>query len=1235
MRSERLLLIARAVAFGCVAAIVSAAAEPGDNRARTIVTETPATELDQAAADPGKIPGVLLSPLRTNAEIRRHTVSPGGAEVRAAGFSLRGVPQHVVGPGGTGVGTKATDTGRLVYSNTLGQQVVGLSWSTYYNMMADDIATTAVDGCALDRYTTIVTGDRRGDGSGEGPYSVDIGLYETCPGAADYPNVPIPIPNTDCHFEFDDNAVYAVTCSVPSHIDVPLPSNFYLGVQFSRGECGVVIGAPATLGFSADLYDYPGLPCYAWAGGYPDHPHASFHAEIYVRDECENAFVGYKNSNQAGTAYAPGYGVPFADDIHLGVSECNLIAYEVAVKGFGLFEFDLRTSLSNDDPENGGVIAGTRGTALSLDDHVKIERVEIDPPVSLPLELWITFKSTSSVAGPIITNREASLGSTEDLYRLFDGSRWVTEDFGDYIYAAFDVTIWCDGEPPVGACCDTVLTENRVCIGGSNDGHSCVSDFHCPDGECVGDAVCRQLAKMNCGSPEPQFWREGKSCESVCEGGYHDGESCTRQADCPGYSCPGGPDEGLPCDPDDPDDCPQSFCKRAKCPGPFPHPCGQSACCTHDDWCFNYTENECYAREPVDKPRLFARGEYCYEGGFSCPWGACLAKEGECSLPHPEPGCEDPWCCVAVCDCDYHCCLVEWDEQCVSNTFWLCRGPPANDECWDPEPEKGARLVTIPSSTESDSLHATEDPTDPGFCCHGGVDCPGGMCCYEDNEECYSNQYGLCVDGERDGKPCDPEPPSPLPGPGSQGYGTVWYKFVTPDTSVELLTCNSSNVPRINDSVISLYALADPDWGICENMDPCSIANPDCGDGSECVLDEQYACEHLLLIGCSDDVEYCSSNDANAHLCVTNLEIGQTYYVLVGTKIDLLPNSLYYDRVAFNLEIYEDCTRQPPIPNDFCQNATPLAGDDLDVPFDLSGGEEYAPATFHCPGEPGSPMLQNDTWYTWTAPCSGYTTITTCDEGLPPLDQPNTTLCVYDGCNCPPESGTLIGECNFGTFDECGPSATVKYDAIGGNCYTLRLGGYMGGTPAGVMRIDIDCPVVFVNPLDGVIDARRPYPPHDPNDREGIDKVVIQGPAGLDNTDHWSLYETVIDGTENLIDSVVDNGDGTFTVHLDRSISTGAVTTITHDDGSGTVYTGVFTSHPANANYDGMSDAADVLAIIDYINGVDAPPWDIQYSADCDHSGVVGPADILCVIDLLNGADEFEPWLGVPLSASR
>ncbi|MGB2984543.1 MAG: hypothetical protein WBE26_01560, partial [Phycisphaerae bacterium] len=791
----------------------------------------PADENTRRGSAPGEIALPQVSALPVNIEVQRYCT--GGV------CSDRG---------------DAAGEGTLVYSNTLGQWVLGVSASTAYGLMADDIATTAVAGCALDRYTTVVTGDRFGDGSGEGPYSVDIGLYATCPGATLPGDDPPLIPDTDFHFLFEDNGSYAITCQMPAHVDVRLPSNFYLGVHFSRGECGVVVGAPPTLGFSADLYDYPGSRCYAWAGGYPDAAHASFRAEIYVRDECDNAFAGYRNSMQAGNYYAPGAGLRFADYIRLGVPECNVIAYEVAIKGFGLFNFDLRTHLSNSDPENGGVIVGTRGTALSIDDRVQIARVDIDPPISLPPDLWVAFKSSSSIAGPIITNWEASLGASEDFIAVHDGTRWVSDDLGDVIYAAFDISIICEGSPPMGACCDMVLTEDRACMGGENDGDTCTADSDCSDGKCVGESVCREVPEMNCGFPE--LWRIGETCGaacylgkndgldciddtdckfcqygeppdytygdpceededcleggvcagdcvgSFCEGGINDGKVCSRQADCPGYSCAGGPDEGLPCDPDDPDDCPQSYCKRAECDDAFPHSCGLSACCTFDGNCFNLTENECYEHPPMDRPRLYFPGEYCYEGGFCCPWVACLDGEGDCCEAHDTPGCEDPVCCELVCNYWWwdpwwdpypygYCCTDKWDEQCVWLAAYVCGCPypgPPNDECWDPSPVNGARLVGVPSSTESDSLHATEDPTDPGFCCHGGVDCPGGMCCYAGNELCNSSQYGLCVDGERDGKPCDPDPPSPLPGPGSQGYGTVWYKFVAPDTSAELLT---------------------------------------------------------------------------------------------------------------------------------------------------------------------------------------------------------------------------------------------------------------------------------------------------------------------------------------------------------------------------------------------------------------------------------------------------------------
>ena len=77
-----------------------AAAEPGDNRAKTIVTDTPATETIQGTIHPDEMFRDQLSPLPANVDIRKCVVGAGGAEV----------------------GTTAADAGRLVYSNTLGPE---------------------------------------------------------------------------------------------------------------------------------------------------------------------------------------------------------------------------------------------------------------------------------------------------------------------------------------------------------------------------------------------------------------------------------------------------------------------------------------------------------------------------------------------------------------------------------------------------------------------------------------------------------------------------------------------------------------------------------------------------------------------------------------------------------------------------------------------------------------------------------------------------------------------------------------------------------------------------------------------------------------------------------------------------------------------------------------------------------------------------------------------------------
>jgi len=98
---------------------------------------------------------------------------------------------------------------------------------------------------------------------------------------------------------------------------------------------------------------------------------------------------------------------------------------------------------------------------------------------------------------------------------------------------------------------------------------------------------------------------------------------------------------------------------------------------------------------------------------------------------------------------------------------------------------------------------------------------------------------------------------------------------------------------------------------------------------------------------------------------------------------------------------------------------------------------------------------------------------------------------------------------------------------------------------------------------------------------------------------------------------------GHYELYLNRPISAGHWTTIIYlGDGSEVSYA----SLPADANGDGLSHpASDMLALINYINEVQTPPYG-SYSTDIDHSGATNAQDISRLTDLVNGADTFIPW---------
>ena len=1106
-------------------------------------------------------------------------------------------------------------TGTLIYSNSFGKSTFGPSGGIALARIADDIATVAQPGSTLQRYVVRVTGDKAGFGQGQGDYTVKLALHEACPGAE-----PDPIPGTEVERLVqigvdvnDASDILEIEVIISPITPVAINEINYLSVRFSRDFCGVQVGAPAKLGFSGDRFDFPGSACGANMGLYPRSPHASFGVDLYANEDLPLSHIAYKASKHSGGFLTPGIGVRYAESIRIGVPRCNLIGYKLAFKGNGIIEADLRTCLDNINPAFGCQVPGSRHAFFSsaLED-VQVEYYALPEPFDIVNStLFMTFRTTSAECGPIMTCKGALLGFTPDLYFVYNGSEWETITEDGSCYLAFDITLVCEGQPVAGACCDMVLLDDED------------------------EAVCRDgLPEINC--PFPDLWEERDICEGVCVGGLDDGATCTRQADCDGGDCD----------------------------GPFPDPCGVAACCRPLDadpgGCDNVTQNQCFAIEPVENPRRYDRGSICNQDGHICPRPACIGREGDCFAPRDafcvggrdhgqmcdplhgptphcivaactggprdgelctegqnfctdgvcergicvgSPGCENPFCCSDVCNIDPPCCNEHWDFICANTAVRVCVQPPGNDECAPIGRAEGARFVDISGGAivDANSLTGTANTSDPGFCCHTGLV----------NE--------------------------PTVGAGSQAANTVWFWFFAGEASdkVFLSTCCTPRIPgaRGDDSLIQVFGLADPDRGVCTDLSPCSLRANDCVDGSRCELDLNVACDSLIPVACNDDNESCSCGGnpepTRSLLCASGLIPGDPYIVMIGSKTDSED-----DRGIFELALSTSCSGEPVLHNDRCTDAeVPVGSDDpksypLTVEFDLSGATfDESPATFDCPGPPSFCLrtMKNDVWYDWTAPCNGTINIDTCDG----TDTPDTGMVVYRGCDCPVETGDIIA-CNDFQLNPCFLGSRVNFEVEEGQCYKIRLAGHLGGEPAGPLNFDLTCtqcptgPVTFTDPESGTVDARQPHAVDDSNLRQGIDTITVLASPGADNPVCWSLCETDIDGSPNSITGVVDNGDGSFTISLDRTITIGEATTISYIDDIGVVTRGEFFSHPANATGSSTSTSNDVLAIMGYLDGF--PPRYGIYSSDIDHSGEMAAPDILRLIDLLNGGGAFTVW---------
>lgn len=92
----------------------------------------------------------------------------------------------------------------------------------------------------------------------------------------------------------------------------------------------------------------------------------------------------------------------------------------------------------------------------------------------------------------------------------------------------------------------------------------------------------------------------------------------------------------------------------------------------------------------------------------------------------------------------------------------------------------------------------------------------------------------------------------------------------------------------------------------------------------------------------------------------------------------------------------------------------------------------------------GSPAMETDAWYTWTATSSGTATLTTC--GFTSID---TKVAVYAGAGCPTAAALACND------DACpGFQSTVCWPVTAGQSYTIQVGVFPGAA-GGIGSMDI------------------------------------------------------------------------------------------------------------------------------------------------------------------------------------
>ncbi len=933
--------------------------------------------------------------------------------------------------------------------------------------------------------------------------------------------------------------------------------------------------------------------------------------------------------------WEPGAGEMMAEDIELAPGACDVVYFNLAVAGFGEtgLTFDVHVALWDGDPcETGSaVILGTEADITDVPNNGYAQLLEMTfvEPVAVPEIVWLAATFSTSDSGWAVAE-EAELGYTRDLFSEYDIHYGCVQLFlGGDPYAGFWANINCElAFDPPGACCNgetcTEVTE-ASCTGGGGAWSGAFST--CNPSPCLTGACCTEDDYGTCVD----------TTKAVCagmQGFFHASTTCA----------------SAPCRP-------QFHLYRND-----GDPAGYYA---HIDGTILADDQAMAAGAPCE---LSSFDLSVYGFGFTGAYDVAVelwTVDQQSSTPlAPIPGAAAVF--SGVGDGAYHKLLAgPFTGITLPEQVWMVMTTSTDDSGWlITEQATVGRTEDYFASYNGSVWNTLFFGGDPwaGFGanlrCYGIA--PTGACC--------TDTAGTCIDGLLESQcggrwladaTCDPDPFNPPCG--TSACCTIMggcqdmlpSECETYDGEVALgLSCADINneCPRIacigaSGDCFSEHGTPGCEDGFCcETV--CKIDSACCTTAWDnlCAEKAEIYCEFpppndncadsevITGEGQFDFDNTTATTDGPPHAACSTMEgdeqtIHDVWYCWTAPCTDTVYiQTCGLTGVDTKINVYNGCDTCPPTGaglvtcnDDFC-GYDPDVALQSQVSFGATDGQDYLIRVGTFPGgtDPGSGTFE---------PVEGGTGKFRISCGIP--DNP---ACPGTG-DCYSAAGTGTPGC---VQDDCcnivcacdAYCCEVEWD---GDCATYGFEGSDCG--AAVLCEGPTCPfgeVRFVEPPAGVVDACQPHPPADSQDRQGIDTLLVEAPEGADKLECWSLCETVVEGVSNRVRSVVDNGNGTMTVGLIRSISTDAVTTVTYTNDVGTSHMITLTSHPANVNGDSQAAPSDILEIIDYINGVATSLWGI-YSEDVDRSGQLGPPDILRVIDLLNGAGQYDPWLNTPL----